>query len=62
MTDPDDLPRARRDIVLGEALDAESVDDLKERIERLKAEIDRVEQALAQKQSGRAAAEAFFRQ
>jgi uncharacterized small protein (DUF1192 family) len=42
-------------------LDGWDVDDLKGYIERLRAEIGRVEAAIARKQAHRGAADAFFR-
>jgi uncharacterized small protein (DUF1192 family) len=47
--------------VVGEALDALSVDELNERIAILRAEIARLEAARDGKSASRAAADAFFR-
>ena len=47
--------------VLGETLDTLSVDDLRERIAALRAEIVRLEGAMAAKQASRQAADAFFK-
>lgn len=47
--------------VVGEALDALSVDELDVRIAALHAEIARLEAARTQKAATRAAADAFFR-
>lgn len=46
---------------LGENLDAFSVDELSERIDLLRAEIDRLDAARASKEASRAAAGAFFK-
>ena len=58
-------PRTTRDEVLArlerEDLDFYGVVDLKERIERLRAEIARTEVKLEKKQSGRSAADALFK-
>ncbi len=56
----DDAPRPKPQIVLGEDLYACSVDELVERIDNLRAEIVRVEAALAQKRQGLEAAAAIF--
>lgn len=56
----DEAPRPKREIVLGEELYGLSVGELEERIERLKAEIVRVEAELKTKKSGREAAESVF--
>jgi uncharacterized small protein (DUF1192 family) len=47
--------------VVGEPLDALSVDELNERIEQLRAEIVRLEAARDGKSASRTAADAFFR-
>lgn len=49
------------DAVTAQDLSPLSVDELNERIRRLKAEITRIEDILATKDVGRAAAEAVFR-
>lgn len=58
-------PRAARgaslDTLEREDLDLYGVADLKERVERLRAEIKRVEAKLEKKQSGRSAADALFK-
>jgi uncharacterized small protein (DUF1192 family) len=58
-------PTATRGAALGqlerEDLDLYAVEELKERIERLRAEISRVEAKLEKKQSGRSAADALFK-
>lgn len=53
--------RTRAQAVLGEDLSALSLEDLAARRAALQAEISRVEAVMAQKQSGRAAAEAVFK-
>jgi uncharacterized small protein (DUF1192 family) len=47
--------------VLGENLETFSVDELDFRIEALRAEIARLEEARARKHASRAAADAFFK-
>ena len=58
-------PRAARGAALSELeredLDFYGVVELQERIDRLKAEIERVEAKLEKKQSGRSAADALFK-
>ena len=56
----DNEPRPKAQIVLGEDLYDLSIDELSERIERLRAEISRVEAALAQKRKGLDTAAAIF--
>jgi len=58
----DDTP-ARGDALpaVGEDLSQLSAGDLRERLERLQGEIERVEQELESRQAGLAAAEAVFR-
>lgn len=64
MLDEPSEPRRGRGALLVELsredLDPYAVEDLRERIEALKAEIARVEQRLESKTSGRAAADALF--
>lgn len=52
---------AKAQHVLGEALDAFSVEELDERIAVLRAEIDRLEAAMVQKRASRDAAATFFK-
>jgi len=60
--DFDDVrPKKKPDIVLGEDLSMLSVAELEHRIQLLEAEIGRIREALAGKQSSKAAADAFFR-
>ncbi len=56
----DEAPRPKRQIVIGEDLYGFSVGELKERIERLEAEIGRTRTTLDSKKSGLAAADAVF--
>lgn len=46
---------------IGEDLSRLSVDELEERIERLRAEIERLEEAIAAKRASRSSADSFFR-
>ena len=59
--DPDDLPKKKPDMVIGENLDLLSVAELTQRIQALEQEIGRVQAVLAAKQAGKTAADAFFR-
>lgn len=58
------LPRVQRGAALAEIaredLDLYSVEDLRERIESLEAEIARTRTAMQKKQAGRSAADALF--
>lgn len=54
-------PAAPRESLIGADLSRLSVEEIADRIEALKAEIVRLEAALAQKTASRAAADAFFR-
>ncbi len=54
-------PKKVKSHELGQDLSKHSVAELAELIETLKAEIDRVEQVLAAKQSSKSAAEAAFK-
>jgi uncharacterized small protein (DUF1192 family) len=58
----DDLPKKKRVHEIGSDLSLLSVADLSERIDILKAEIARLEAAIAAKQASRGAAESFFKQ
>lgn len=58
----EDLPKPkRRTHIVGEELSTFSVDELDERIEQLKEEIGRLEQARAAKLASRHAADGFFK-
>ena len=59
--DLDELPKKKPDIVVGENLDLMSVADLEHRVMALEAEILRVKAAIAQKQTSKSAADAYFR-
>jgi uncharacterized small protein (DUF1192 family) len=59
--DIDEKPRPVPTHVVGQPLDALSVDELAERIEALRAETLRLEAARARKQAANAAADAFFK-
>lgn len=54
-------PKKKKGPEIGADLGKLSVDDLKELIETLKAEIARIEQMLASKQSSKSAAEQVFK-
>ncbi len=60
MTD-EDMPRPRAQRLVAHPLGTWDVADLREYIEELRAEITRVEAAVARKLDHRHAAEAFFR-
>ena len=57
----DILPAKKPDIVIGEDLTLLSVAELEHRIHLLESEIARIRESLAAKQTGKAAADAFFR-
>jgi len=57
----DDGPRRKTMHEIGQDLSLLSVDDLDERIMMLRAEIARIETALAKKRASRASADAFFK-
>ena len=57
----DDLPMKNSGIVVGEALDLASVDELEQRIAALETEIVRVKAALEAKRASLNAAAVFFR-
>ena len=59
--DPDDLPRPKPKPVIGEILDAISVDELLERITAYNAEIERIRGEISRKQASKAAADLFFK-
>lgn len=62
LTDDDPLAPVRKPgHEIGQPLDALSVHELSERVELLRAEIARLEQARAAKQAAQAAADAFFK-
>ena len=59
--DPDDLPRPKPKPVIGENLDAISVDELLERTAAYDAEIARIRSEISKKQASKAAADLFFK-
>jgi uncharacterized small protein (DUF1192 family) len=59
--DMDDLPKPKHEHVLGEKLDAISVDELKLRVAALEREITRIRGEIAKKQASKDAAAAFFK-
>ncbi|HVZ13845.1 MAG TPA: DUF1192 domain-containing protein [Bauldia sp.] len=61
LTDEDDRPKKKIAHEVGEDLSRLSLDELAARVELLKAEIARLEEAAAAKRQSAAAASAFFR-
>jgi uncharacterized small protein (DUF1192 family) len=60
--DLDDIrPVKKPEITIGEDLSLLSVAELEDRIQALESEIARIREALASKQSSKAAADSFFR-
>ncbi|MFO1122171.1 MAG: DUF1192 domain-containing protein [Hyphomicrobiales bacterium] len=59
--EPDDLPKKKPDMVIGENLDAVSLAELELRIQALESEIKRIRAEIGKKQASRSAADAFFR-
>ena len=59
--EPDDLPRKKPVITVGEPLDMISLAELEQRIEDLESEIARVKATIASKRASKNAADAFFR-
>ena len=59
--DLENEPRAKPQIVIGEILDAISIAELEQRIIALDSEIVRIRAEIAKKQTGKAAADAFFK-
>ncbi len=57
----DERPQPTPKHQLGEPLDAVSVDELRQRILTLQAEVARLEAEIVRKQASRSAADAFFR-
>lgn len=57
----EDLPRPKKVHELGQDLSMLSVEELKERIEALKAEISRLESSMNTKQASRSAADSVFK-
>ena len=59
--DVENEARAKPTMVIGENLDAISIAELEQRIIALDSEITRIRAEIAKKQSGKAAADAFFK-
>ena len=59
--DMDELPKPKHEHVLGENLEAISVDELKLRVAALEREISRIQVEITKKQASRDAASAFFK-
>ncbi|MBC8037369.1 MAG: DUF1192 domain-containing protein [Rhizobiales bacterium] len=59
--DPDDLPKPKPRITVGENLELMSVAELEQRVEDLESEIVRVRAAIASKRASKSAADSFFR-
>jgi uncharacterized small protein (DUF1192 family) len=57
----DDLPKPKHEHVLGENLEAISLDELKLRVAVLEREIQRIQEEIKRKQMSRSAADAFFK-
>ena len=61
IADEDDRPKKKIAHEIGQDLALLSVEELRERIALLNAEIARLEEAMAKKQSSRSAADQFFK-
>jgi uncharacterized small protein (DUF1192 family) len=59
--DPDDLPKPKSVITVGEKLEMMSVAELEQRVEELESEIARVKAVIASKRASKSAADTFFR-
>lgn len=57
----EDLPKRTSELVIGEELAALSIDELVERVAVLKAEIVRIEEAVASKRESLGVADSFFK-
>lgn len=57
----DDVAKVTRTHDIGMELDALSIDELEQRIEALKEEIERLERAISDKSASRSAADAVFK-
>jgi uncharacterized small protein (DUF1192 family) len=57
----DDLPKPKHEHLIGENLEAISVDELTLRMKLLSREIERIEAEISKKQISRSAADAFFK-
>lgn len=60
MFEEDELPNRQPGYMIGQKLDAMSVAEINQTIERLREEIERLERALSAKSGHMAAAEALF--
>jgi len=59
--DPEDLPKPKPVITVGQNLDLMSVAELEQRVEDLESEIVRVKAAIASKRASKSTADTFFR-
>lgn len=59
--DPDDLPKKKPDLLIGENLDAISLSELEHRVQVLESEIARLKAEITRKRASKSAADAFFR-
>jgi uncharacterized small protein (DUF1192 family) len=57
----EDLPKPKHEHVLGENLEAISLDELNLRVQVLQREIERIRAEIMRKQASRTAADAFFK-
>lgn len=57
----EDLPKPKHDHVMGENLEAISLDELSLRVLLLEREIERIQAEIVRKQASRNAADAFFK-
>jgi uncharacterized small protein (DUF1192 family) len=57
----EDLPKPKHEHVLGENLEAISLDELQLRVTLLAREIERIEAEISRKKLSRSAADAFFK-
>ncbi len=57
----EDLPKPKHEHLLGENLEAISLDELNLRVAILRCEIDRIEVEILRKKASRSAADAFFK-
>ena len=57
----DDLPKPKHEHLLGENLEAISLEELTLRVQVLTREIERIQAEMVKKQASRSAAEAFFK-
>jgi uncharacterized small protein (DUF1192 family) len=57
----DDLPKPKHEHLIGENLEAISLDELNLRVKVLTQEIERIQAEITRKQASRSAADAFFK-